>query len=270
MTTTFAIVNQKGGVGKTTTAINLATALAVAEKKTLLIDLDPQGNTSTGFGIESDCRNNNIYTLLSNLSSFEESVIISDIVENLHIIPSTVDLSAAEIELVSQEGRENFLKNILAPARELYDFIFIDCPPSLGMLTINAMTAADSVIIPLQCEFFSLEGLSHLIRTYELVKKNYNNDLIIEGILLTMYDKRNKLTLDVEKEVRTYFGRAVFDTVIPRNVRMSEAPSHGKPVIIYDYRCNGSKSYMYLAREILHKQKIREEAADKKTAPAAA
>jgi chromosome partitioning protein len=261
MTKVIAVVNQKGGVGKTTTAINLAAAMAIVRKRILLIDLDPQGNSSTGLGISLDDRKHNIYTVLAGDSDFAQAVRVSKVVPELHIVPSTVDLAAAEFELAGMEDRENFLKEALAEQLSSYDYVFIDCPPSLGMLTINAMAASHSVIIPLQCEFFSLEGLSHLMQSFKRIRQSYNPNLAIEGILLTMYDKRNRLTIDVEKEVRSHFGRLTFETVIPRNIRMSEAPSHGKPVIIYDHTCTGSKAYMYLAKELLQKQKATETAA---------
>ncbi|MET0155825.1 MAG: ParA family protein [Rickettsiales bacterium] len=254
----IAIVNQKGGVGKTTTAINLAAALAIVGKKVLLVDLDPQGNSSTGLGIPIADRRHNIYTVLSGDSSAGDAVKISDLVPELHVMPSTVDLSAAEIELANISDREKYIKEALEELNSLYDYIFIDCPPSLGMLTINAMVASHSVLIPLQCEFFSLEGLSHLTRSLKRIKENFNNALTIEGILLTMYDPRNRLTGDVENEVRTHFGKTVFETKIPRNVRMSEAPSHGKPVIVYDHKCRGSKAYMYLAKEMLQRERVGE------------
>ena len=250
----FAIVNQKGGVGKTTTSINLSTAFAIVNKKTLLIDLDPQGNTSTGFGITYNQRINTVYEVLVNNLPISSSITKTDI-PNLDLLPSTVNLSAAEIELTRVQKREFVLKNSLSEAQKLYDYIFIDCPPSLGLLTVNALIAANSIMIPLQCEFFALEGLSHLIKTIELVKKRLNPFLSIEGIILTMYDKRNKLSEQVEEDIRKYLKESVYKTVIPRNVRLSEAPSHGKPAIIYDFKCAGSQAYIYLAKEILSKQK---------------
>ena len=250
----IAIVNQKGGVGKTTTAINLAAALAIVGKKVLLVDLDPQGNSSTGLGVPASQRRHNIYTVLAGESEAAQAIKVSDVVPELHILPSTVDLSAAEVELAGVANRERYITDAMAPINADYDYIFIDCPPSLGMLTINAMVASTSVIIPLQCEFFSLEGLSHLTRSFKRIRNNYNENVKIEGILLTMHDPRNKLTGEVEKEVRSHFGRMVFDTKIPRNVRMSEAPSHGKPVIVYDHKCRGSKAYMYLAKEMLQRE----------------
>jgi len=246
----IAIVNQKGGVGKTTTATNMATALAATYMKTLLIDLDPQGNASTGLGISYEQRTRTIYDVIVDNVTIEDTTLVTTI-PNLSLVPATVDLSAAEIEIINVNKREFILKSKLEIARKEYDYIVIDCPPSLGLLTINALTAADSLIIPLQCEFFALEGLSHLLKTVELIKKSLNSSLQIQGILLTMYDKRNKLTEQVEADVRECLGSMVFTTVIPRNVRISEAPSHGKPALIYDLKCSGSLAYLHLVREML-------------------
>ncbi|QXK91587.1 ParA family protein [Neoehrlichia mikurensis] len=248
----FAIVNQKGGVGKTTTSINLSTAIAVINNPTLLIDLDPQGNSSTGLGISHSKRTVTSYDVLVNNVPISSSILNTDI-PNLSLLSSNVDLSAAEIELTQREKREFILKKALSSIKNTYKYIFIDCPPSLGLLTINALIAADSVIVPLQCEFFALEGLSHLMKTIELIKKHLNPHLQIEGILLTMYDKRNKLNEQVENDIRKYLKEVVYKTVIPRNIRLSEAPSHGKPSIIYDFKCAGSQAYIYLAKEILDK-----------------
>jgi chromosome partitioning protein len=255
---TISIVNQKGGVGKTTTTINLATALAAIGQKVLVIDLDPQGNASTGFGIDQDERLHNIYHAL--IGAMEvANTIVSTSIPGLSIIPSTVDLSGAELELLEIENREYRLKWLLEKCKNQYDYILIDCPPSLSLLTLNALVASDSVLIPLQCEFFALEGLSHLLKTISLVQKKLNSRLEIEGIVLTMYDTRSKLTAMVEKDVRECLGSLVFQTVIPRNVRVSEAPSHGKPAIIYDLRCLGSIAYINLAKEMKKKIRLKEQ-----------
>ncbi len=251
----FSVVNQKGGVGKTTTTVNIATAFAIMKKKVLLIDADPQGNASTGFGIAQSQRQKTIYEILIGECVIKETIIPTK-VPNLKIITSTVDLSACEIELADFEKREFLLRRALKSVIFDYDYIFIDCPPSLGMLTINALTASDSVLIPMQCEFFSLEGLSHLLTTLDLVKENLNHELCIGGIILTMRDRRNKLTEQVEIDVRDFLRDKVFKNSIPRNVRLSEAPSHGVPGIIYDENCAGSISYLKLAKEILQKEKI--------------
>ena len=251
----FSIVNQKGGVGKTTTAINLATAFAMLNKKTLIIDMDPQGNTSTGFGIANNERQKTIYEVLIEEFHIRDSVIPTKI-PNLKIITSTVDLSACEVELVNVEQREFILRHALKEIINDYDIIIIDCPPSLGLLTINSLVASDSILIPMQCEFFSLEGLSHLLTTIDLIKENLNHDLSISGIILTMHDRRNKLTEQVESDVREYLQSKVFKTHIPRNIRLSEAPSHGVPGIIYDPKCIGSISYIELAKEILDRDVI--------------
>lgn len=251
----FSIVNQKGGVGKTTTAINLATSIATLKKKVLLIDIDPQGNASTGLGIELSQRQKTIYELL--IGEFDiKDVIIPTKIRNLSIITSTVDLSACEVELVDIEKREFLLKNCLKQISELYDIIIIDCPPSLGILTINALTASDSILIPMQCEFFSLEGLSHLLTTLDLIKENLNHNLAISGIILTMHDRRNRLTDQVENDVRNFLEDKVYKIYIPRNVRLSEAPSHGLPGVIYDPNCVGSVAYYRLAKEILKKENL--------------
>ena len=250
----LAIVNQKGGVGKTTTAVNLATALAAVNKKVLLIDFDPQGNASTGFGINQ--RKKTSYDVVLNDLSIDEGH-PETAVPGLFIVPSTIDLSGAEIEMVSLVQREFRLKKAINNTTG-YDYILIDCPPSLGLLTINALVAADAVLIPLQCEFYALEGLSHLMRTIELVRTNLNADLTIQGIVLTMYDRRNKFTEQIERDVRSYFGEQVYNAVIPRNIRMSEAPSHGKPALIYDMRCVGSQAYIQLASELLKRERKRQ------------
>lgn len=251
----ISIVNQKGGVAKTTTAVNLATAFAAIGLKTLIIDFDSQGNATTGFGVDFASRKSkNIYKVLTGLLSIESSI-ISTIVPNLDIISATVDLSAAEIDLIDEPNREFILKNYLTGILSVYDRIIIDCPPSLGITTINALAACESIIIPLQCEFYALEGLAHLLKTIEKVKKRINTDLEILGVLLTMYDKRNRLTDEVEKDVRSCLTDKVFKVVIPRNVKISEAPSHGIPAIIYDHKSSGAQAYAMLAREILNLEK---------------
>ena len=245
-----AIANQKGGVGKTTSAINLGTALAATGMTVLLLDLDPQGNASTGLGIPQSQRARSSYDVLLGSSSVEDACVPS-CVPRLDVLPATVDLSGAEIELVAYEARTHQLDKALSACRATWDIVLIDCPPSLGLLTINAMVASDSLLVPLQCEFFALEGLSQLLSTVERIRTRFNPALSILGVALTMFDRRNRLTDQVANDVRAVLGRVVFDTVIPRNVRLSEAPSHGLPALIYDHRCAGSEAYIALAREMI-------------------
>ncbi len=255
----FAIANQKGGVGKTTTAVNLATALAAIGKRVLLVDLDPQGNATTGLGLRRSLIRASSYDVLFEECSLEEAANETK-VPRLFVVPSSVHLSGAEIELVTEERREFRLKE--AVSRRLpYDYIIFDCPPSLNLLTLNALVASHAVVVPLQCEFFALEGLSHLVKTIERVRKSFNPGLDIHGVALTMYDRRNNLSAQVEKDVRDYFGDTVYKTVIPRNVRLSEAPSFGLPAIVYDMRCPGAQAYIRLAKEVIQKEKRLEAAA---------
>ena len=253
MTNIISKPNQNGGVGKTTTAINLATSLAAIKKNILIIDADPQGNASTGIGITYGDREPSIYKLITS-GEYDEKSIKKTIVPGLDIIPSSSDLAGSEIELVDVSNREFVLRSIIEKI-ENYDFIIIDCPPALGLITINAIVASHSIIIPLQCEFFALEGLTSLINTIDLIKDNYNKKIFIEGILLTMVDKRNSLSALVENDVRLHLGEKVYKTTIPRNIRISEAPSHGKPALIYDVQCSGSMAYIQLAKEVILNQK---------------
>lgn len=262
----IAIANQKGGVGKTTTAINLATALAAIGQKVVVLDLDPQGNASTGLGVGRAERKATSYDVLVNERPMEEALIDTS-VPGLSIIPSDVDLSGAELEISTAPRRSYRLRHAidrfrraLAAKGEHCDYVLIDCPPSLNLLTVNAMTAADSVMVPLQCEFFALEGLTQLMRTIELVRANLNKTLIIQGVVLTMYDKRNNLSAQVAADVREHFGDKVYDTVIPRNVRVSEAPSFGKPVLLYDLQCSGAQAYLKLAKEVVRQERRAAEA----------
>jgi chromosome partitioning protein len=251
----IAVANQKGGVGKTTTTINLATAIAAVGKRVLVLDLDPQGNASTGLGVEHSERQINAYHVMIGEADLDAAVLETQI-PGLSIVSSGVDLSGAEIELVDVENRLFRLKEALRGSLDRYDYIFIDCPPALGLLTVNALSAADAVLVPMQCEFFALEGLSHLVRTIERIKTSYNPGLEIQGIVLTMFDARNNLSDAVASDVREFFGAIVYNTVIPRNVRVSEAPSHGKPVLLYDVGCAGSQAYIHLASELLKREKI--------------
>ena len=258
----FSVANQKGGVGKTTTAINLSTALAAVGERVLIIDLDPQGNASTGLGIGHDNRELDSYRLLMGECSLADAVVATD-VPGLSVVPSTIDLSGAELELVGVARRSFRLRDAIHSASTDgggFDYVLIDCPPSLNLLTINALAASDGVLVPLQCEFFALEGLSQLIHTIELVQANLNPELDIQGVVLTMFDKRNNLSVQVEQDVRDHFGDTVYNTVIPRNVRVSEAPSYGKPALVYDHRCAGSKAYIRLAAELIKRERKRKNA----------
>src|SRR4030066_2315216 len=254
MSKIISITNQKGGVGKTTTAINIAASLAVAEKKVLLIDLDPQGNATSGCGVDRKSLKESVYDGLINRTDLKSLIRPSEL-KYFMLIPATMDLIGAEIELIDEPERERMLKKALAPLTEDFNFIILDCPPSLGLLTINALTAAASVIIPVQCEYFALEGLSQVMRTIELVQKSLNSSLNIEGILLTMFDGRNNLSHQVAEEIKGHFKDKVFNSMIPRNVALGEAPSHGKPIITYNINSRGAQSYLGLALEVMKNDK---------------
>jgi chromosome partitioning protein len=251
MSHVIAIANQKGGVGKTTTAINLGASLAVAEKRTLVLDIDPQGNATSGLGVTDRSSRPTIYDVLIGRTSVAEAVVENVHFPHLDVVPSTRDLVGAEIELVTAMGRESILRTALTTIRDEYDFILVDCPPSLGLLTLNTLTAADSVLIPIQCEFYALEGLSQLLNTVRLVQRGLNRDLEIEGVLLTMFDRRLNLSRQVAAEAREYFGPKVYRAAIPRNVRLAEAPSFGQPIVLYDVLSAGAQAYLALAHEVI-------------------
>ena len=249
MARTIAIANQKGGVGKTTTAVNLCACLAALKKKVLLVDCDPQGNATSGFGINKSELEATVYDVLINNKDIHEAIKATEY--KVDLLPSNIELAGAEIELVAAISRETRLKKALSPVLEEYDYIFIDCPPSLGLLTLNSLAAADSVLMPIQCEFYALEGVSQLMNTIQLIQNNLNPDLKIEGVLMTMYDARTNLSMQVVHEVRKNFGDAVYKAMIPRNVRLSEAPSYGEPIIVYDGKSKGAEEYMNLAKEVI-------------------
>ena len=251
----IAIANQKGGVGKTTTAINLSACLAEQKKKVLVIDLDPQGNTTSGLGIDKDSIENTVYELILDECSIRESISKTDI-ENLFLIPSNVNLSGAEIELLGINDKEYILKNAVDYIRGDYDFVIIDCPPSLNMLTVNAMTTADTVLVPIQCEYYALEGISQLIHTIDLVQERLNPDLKMEGVVFTMYDSRTNLSNDVVNNVKNNLNTTIYKTIIPRNVRLAEAPSHGLPINLYDSKSAGAESYRLLAKEVINREDL--------------
>ena len=248
----IAIANQKGGVGKTTTSINLSSCIAAKGKKVLVVDIDPQGNTTSGYGIEKNDLDNTIYELMLGDCSIEDCI-IKDVIENISILPSNVNLAAAEIELIGVDKKEYILKNEIDWVKDRYDYIIIDCPPSLSLLTVNAMTTADSVLVPIQCEYYALEGLSQLIHTVNLVKERLNPNLEMEGVVFTMYDARTNLSLQVVENVKDNLDQTIYKTIIPRNIRLAEAPSHGLPINLYDPRSTGAESYMLLADEVIHK-----------------
>jgi len=248
----IAVANQKGGVAKTTTVVNLSASLALLGKKTLVIDMDPQGNATSGFGLDRKEIEHCIYDVLINNAPLE-AVVMPTSFDNLSVVPATINLAGAEIELVSEIARESKLKKAIRHIRQRYDYIIIDCPPSLGLLTLNALTAADGIIIPVQCEYYALEGLGQLLNTFDLVRKHLNPDLQVDGVLLTMFDARTNLSIQVVDEVKDFFGNKVYASIIPRNVRLSEAPSHGRPIQHYDARSKGAEMYQQLAKEVIER-----------------